>query len=206
MPGSGDEERWAIAARLAVAAGEHDAVSRRTRTFIWISCAALSVILFVAVFHILVFPFTAGSDSAAPDAPLIVSSVLAVTGTSLSLGGLTWAIGTGRIYSRWSTVRSALTAAERRTVKRQFAGREEVPRETLPVLLAIAYQERRTMWGLVPIFAGVILLTVGSLVHQNDALALVSSLCVLVSVPAMLVYVVIGYRAKGRFLAEYGTA
>jgi hypothetical protein len=204
MPKSGDEDRWAIAARLAVAESAHDAVPRRARTFVWISCAALSVILLVAVFYILVSPFIAESGSAAPDASLIVSSLLIVAGTGLSLGGLTWAIGTGRIYSRWSTVRSALTAAEWRTVKRQFAGREEVPLVTLPVLLAIAHQERRTTWGVVPVLAGALLLMIGPLLVVDDPMSRVSSLLVLVVICGLFGYQAILYRRMSHFLEEHG--
>jgi hypothetical protein len=200
-----DDVRWANLERLAATAGERGGVPKRAQTFIWVSFALISLAVLGAVFFILVFPSVDGSESEVLDLPVTVANVLIVAGTAVALGGMTWAIATGRIYSRWTTVRSALTAYEWRSVRRQFAGRDPINQEWLPVLRAIAYQERRATRGVLPILGGAILLLTGPLLVVVDPLSRASSILALTLIVAIVGYTAIMYRAMGRFLGAYGS-
>jgi hypothetical protein len=72
------------------------------------------------------------------------------------------------------------------------------------VLLAIAHQERRTTWGVVPVLAGALLLMIGPLLVVDDPMSRVSSLLVLVVICGLFGYQAILYRRMSHFLEEHG--
>ena len=125
---------------------------------------------------------------------------LGIAGLLVFFVGVPWAISTGRIGSRLSSVIGPLTVPERRWAKRVVAGKELLDATKLPVLLALAAQDRRTSLGLVPLMVSIALLVTSSALVVGDPMLIVLQLVVVVVLVAALVQLALVYRRAGRFL------
>jgi hypothetical protein len=159
-------------------------------------------ILFASV--LVISPVLRVENNASIDWPSL-PTLLGVLGAGITLGSLAWAIRTDRFVGYGHVVSSPLTAEDRRGVRRQFAGTEGVVQERVPVLLAIARQERRLTQALVPFCSGVILNALAGLLDSNTLLLVVSNMVVLGAGSGTAVYLVVNYRHVGKFLTAHET-
>jgi hypothetical protein len=197
---SDDDARWEEAAQIAKSVGEAGLFPRRVAVVVWIGLAVVVMILFATV--LVIPPILAGDENGSadwPSVPILVSLI----GAGMSLGGLAWAIKTNRFYSQWHSVISPLTTRDRRSVQRQFAGKERALETRVPVLRAIAQQERRTTQAVVPVSGGVILSTLGGLIDSDGVFIVVSSSGLLCMSAVMVVHLVVRYRQAGEFLLAH---
>jgi len=128
---------------------------------------------------------------------------LTAVGILLLLGGFLWSLLTGRYVTRWNAITSPLSRPERKTVRKQLAGKVPVDPDRLPLLLAIARQNQRITQGLVPLFAGLILLfvgiTIGSTLPYAPYLSSVVGALLLVA----FVQVAVVYASTARFIRTH---
>lgn len=166
---STSEERWARAAELA-AGIDDDGVRRRRRVIVW-SFVGLMVVSAVVTQSVGAF-FRGPSDDTSDtglETRVVVGLVLMLAGFLGALAGFVWAYATRHLIPPWRAILSPLSRLERISVGRQLKLKEPVDRRHPPVILAAAAQMRRSTVGLLPPYAGVILLFVGAFIALADS-------------------------------------
>jgi hypothetical protein len=118
--------------------------------------------------------------------------------------GFTWAKRTGHYITRWQAVASPLSRREKKSVRRQISGKADPDRDHLPVVVAIANQNRRATLGIAPIFSALILLAVATAVGSNNLYIKLLELAVSLLFVVVAVQLVVLYRKAGRFIDQHG--
>ena len=163
------DARWEAAAVLARNVAVPKRRSRRWWTWAWI-------VLVVIGAGVLAFSLTSWILPTGEGGHLeLVPSRLAVQSTLTALVGLVLLYGvfrasiTERIVEWSTTIMSALSRSEKRSVRRQLAGKESADENRLPVILAIARQNQRITEGSVPLFVTYGLLYVIIEIREADS-------------------------------------
>jgi len=173
MPDTLDADaRWAAAAKLADGMVD-DRLSRRRRwALTWISALIIGSMLLGLVLGLWLLSHTEGgsTDEGRTTSRLVLQGIFLVLGLAVGIGGFIWAPRTGRYITRWRAVISPLNLAEKKSVRRQLAGKLPADEERLPVLLAIARQNQRVTQGIAPIYAALVLLNVSQSFSAPDFL------------------------------------
>jgi hypothetical protein len=121
-------------------------------------------------------------------------------GAIVMVGGFVWALVTGRFVSAWRAVIGPLNWKERRSVRRQLAGKHPVEQSRLPVTIAIAHQNQRVTEALLPIYGGILLLNVPVAMGADDALSRYLSVVVSLSLIAVGAVLFTAYKRTDVFL------
>jgi len=146
------------------------------------------------------------SASTAPLGPQVVAQlVFLILGLGVGIIGFVWARRTGHYVTRWRAVASPLNRQEKKSVRRQIAGKVEPDQRRLPIVLAIARQDQRSALGVAPLYSGIVLIGIGSAIATNSifikSLVLVSDL-LFVAVAIVLAF---AYRRAGIFIDSNST-
>jgi hypothetical protein len=194
-----ENARWDAAANMSTTLGDVGSFPRWLKPVVWIGLALIVVVLFAAG-SVLVFVLP---DDGTHGSRFNLWTSLNTVGAVVTFGGLAWAVKTNRFYSQWNSVSSPLNARDLKLARRQMAGKQEEDPERVPVLLAMAKQERRIAPAVLLIFTGVIVLAVAQLLVAENTFQLVIDSVIAFLVAAMVVREIIVFRRNGRFLATH---
>lgn len=194
------EARWAAAWKLAEGVPDAGSVRRRRRVLLWVTALVVGSML-IGVAVALAVPGPRRHPSAEGLSPWDVLG-FAVTGVGflVALAGFFWARRTGRYITRWRYVTSPLAAAERKSVMKQIRGKHDLDLVHRDVVIAAARQMRRGTEGVLPLWAGLALMSLGQLIRSH--LWIVTALAVV----ALALFAIAGiagawdYRRFGTFL------
>ena len=198
------DRRWSAAAELATGTADVGMSRRRSRT--WTFVVVLLAVSMAAgvIFALLIAPQTTGSTSAGgSEQKLIVQLVFLGLGLLVGIGGFIWARRHGYYITRWRHAASPLTRAEKKRARRQIAGKED-PDLRLPIVVAIARQDRRATLGVAPIYAALVLFAISTAVGTDVFLIKLIDVAVVVLFLFVAIQLAIAYRRAGRFIAVYG--
>ena len=205
-PKNDSTSRWAAAAQLAEGVTDDGYQKRRTRIILQVSALIVGSWIVGVVIALGLIPKTGShhSGSGGPtDQQLIAQIVFVALGCVVGIGGFIWAKRTGHYITRWRAVASPLTRREKKSVRRQISGKEPVERDHLPVIVAIANQNRRATLGIAPLYFGMTLFAIATAVASNfffiKLLELVASLLFVIAAVQLTVL----YRRAGRFTDQY---
>jgi hypothetical protein len=201
------DQRWAAAQKIAD--GEMDDRMPRRRRAVWLWIAALfigTLLLGVLLSAILPRPAAApSSDSEGWTARLIAGLVFQVTALIVGIGGFTWAVRTRRYITRWRAVASPLTLRERKWVIKQIRSAAPVDEERKrSVVLAVAAQNRRGTWGVLPLYCCLTLLAVSVGLLATWALIAWLESAVVLGFLALFGFLAWDYRRAGVYLDTFG--
>ena len=156
------DARWDAAAKLASGIVDEKFRSRRRKTVAWISALIVACMLVGVAFGLWLLSNdgdeTTRNDSM--ESRLVMQFIFLGLGLVVGIGGFIWARRSGRYITRWRAVISPLNLREKKSVRRQLAGKDPADEEHLPVLLAIAQQNQRVTQGIAPIYAALLLFNV----------------------------------------------
>jgi hypothetical protein len=172
----------------------------------WLSALLIgSLLLGVALGLLLLSDTEEGLSSEVPTTSrLVLQGSFLGLGLAIGIGAFIWARRTGRYVTRWRAVISPLDLAEKKSVRRQLAGRIPADEERLPVLLAIARQNQQVTLGIVPIYAAFVILNVSQSFSAPDFLEYIilgaAALFILVGVQ-----LAVTYRKTNTFIEAHAT-
>lgn len=191
---------WTRAARLADGLPDEGIDRRRTRALIWVGVLVLaSWAAGVALAMVLPAPRHGDADSTIR---MILQLTLLVIGAVVGGVGFTWAFRTGHYITRWKSISSPLSPEERRSVRRQIAGRERLDEEHAALVVAIAAQGRRSTLGMVPIYSAMMLFAAATAVSTDVLVLRLMEVVASTGIAVSFVLLAVQYRRSGRFLAE----
>jgi hypothetical protein len=151
------EARWEAAAALARSVAVSKKHSRRWWTWAWIGASVIAVGAIAFSLTSWIAPVDKGEGVAfVPSRPAVQSTLIALAVLVLTYG-VFWASVTERYVERSSTIMSPLSRAERRSVRRQLAGKAPTDESRIAIILAIARQNQRITEGLVPQYVSLFL-------------------------------------------------
>jgi hypothetical protein len=194
-----EDARWAAAANMSTTLGDIGLFPRWLKPVVWIGLALIVVVLFAAG-SILVFVLP---DDGTDVSRFNLWTGLNTVGAVITFGGLAWAVKTNRFYSQWNSVSSPLNARDLKSARRQMAGTQEEVPERVPVLRAMAEQERRNTPAGLLVFTGAIVLAVAQLLVAENTFQLVTDSVIAFLIVVMVVREIIVFRRNGRFLATH---
>jgi hypothetical protein len=196
------EERWAAAAKLADGVMDEGLRKRRRRTFTWVVALIVGswVIGFVLAFLVLPHGNAARTGSEPSDQQVIGQFIFLGLGLLVGITGFVWARRTGHYITRWRAVASPLNRKEKKSVRRQIAGRTEIDRRRLPTILAIAKQNRMATLGVAPIWSALVLFAIATAIASNDLVIKLLELVAALLFVVVAVQLTFVYRKAGRFI------
>lgn len=206
---AGSDERWAQALAMARGVVDERLVRCTRRKAVRVAVALTAVCGGVGVAGGLLALQFADDISTFTDSEItaiqIVGGILVLLGFVVVGVGTVWAHRTGRYVSRWRSVISPLNRGEQKLAYKQVAGKAAVDESRLPVLVALARQNRKVALGSLPLHVGSLLMAVGLALVVDilvfRVLEAAATLLFVVSIAVLLV----AYRRSGRFLARYGS-
>lgn len=204
-PTNDSASRWAAASKLADGVLDDGFQKRRNRILIRLAVLVAAAWLAGIVIALLFLPKTGSGHSAGGGTSiqqLTGQIVFLVLGFGVGIVGFIWARRTGHYVTRWSAVASPLNLAEKKSVRRQISGKESIDTEHLPVIVAIATQNRRATIGIAPIYAAIVLFATATAIGTNVVSLKITELAasLLIVVAATQLFVL--YRTTGRFVAS----
>jgi MFS family permease len=200
------DARWAAAAALARNAAVPQKRSRRWWTWAWIGASVIAVgaIAFSLASWIALVGGGEGVGSV-PSRPAVQTTLIALALLVLTYG-VFWASVTERYVERTSTIMSPLSRAERRSVRRQLAGKAPTDESKIAIILAIARQNQRITEGSVPQFVSLFFyyawIEVGA-VDSTAAYMPYLRVAVATTLIGSTLYLVIVYARTARFIRAY---
>jgi hypothetical protein len=201
------DARWAAAAQIASGVVD-DGVHRRRRVALtWISAVVLGSMLVGFAFGFWMLS-NDGGVSTTDDSRgqrMLLTFIFLGLGLVVGVGGLIWAFKTKRYITRWSAVISPLNLIEKKSVRRQLAGKFPADEARLPVLVAIARQNQRVTEGIVPILTAVVLINVAQSFTAPDYFKYLS-LVIGVLFVVTGVQLTVGYRRGAAFIQRHSVA
>jgi len=163
------DERWAVAAELSRNVAVPKIRSRRWWVWAWIVAVAFGLIVLAFPLRFWIVPAGEGGGVDFVPSQLAAQSTLTALLVLVLVYGAAWGILTERFVERWSTIMSPLSRTEKRSVRRQLAGKAPVDQDRLPIILAIARQNQRLTEGAVPLFAAWVLIFTATAIRVNDS-------------------------------------
>ncbi|RPE78093.1 MULTISPECIES: hypothetical protein [unclassified Frondihabitans] len=199
--------RWAAAAQLAEGVTDDGFHKRRARILLQIGVLIAASWVTGFVVALLFLPESSsstGTSSNGGSGQLIVQIVFLSLGLLVGVVGFIWAKRTGHYITRWRAVGSPLNRQEKKSVRKQINGKVEPDTEHLPVVAAIANQNRRATLGIPPIYAAAVLLAIATAVGSNELFIKLLELGVSVLFVVVAVQLVVFYRKAGHFIDRHG--
>lgn len=196
------EQRWAAAAKLAAGVTDDGFRKRRRRTFTWVAALIVGswVIGFVLAFLVLPQGGTARGGSATSAQQLVGQFIFLALGLLVGITGFVWGRRTGHYVTRWRAVASPLNRKEKKSVRRQIVRKAELDRRRLPIILAIAKQNRMATLGIAPIYAALVLFAIATAIGSNILVIKVLELAVSLLFVLVAVQLTVFYRKAGAFI------
>jgi F0F1-type ATP synthase membrane subunit c/vacuolar-type H+-ATPase subunit K len=201
------DARWAAAAQLANGVVD-DGVHRRRRVALtWITAVVLGSMLvgFALGFWMLSNDGGVSTTEESRGQRLLLTFIFLGLGSTVGIGGFIWAFRTKRYITRWSAVISPLNRSEKKSVRRQLAGKIPADEARLPVLVAIARQNQRVTEGIVPMLTAVVLINLAQSITGPDYFKYFS-LVIGVLFVVTGVQLTVGYRRGAGFIQRYSAA
>ena len=197
------DARWEAATVLARNVAVPKRRSRRWWTWAWIVLVVIGAGVLAFSLTSWILPTGEGGRLELVPSMLAVQSPLTALVGLVLLYGVFWASITERIVEWSTTIMSALSRSEKRSVRRQLAGREPVGENRLPILLAIARQNQRITEGSVPLFVAYGLLYVIIEIREADSTepyGRLFSLALAVLFVTCAAYLAVTYIRTARFI------
>lgn len=196
------EERWAAAAKLAAGLTDDGLRKRRRRTFSWLAALIVGSWVIGCVLAFLVLPQggTARGGSATSAQQLIAQFSFLALGLLVGIVGFVWGRRTGHYITRWRTVASPLDRKEKESVRHQIAGKTELDRRRLPIILAIAKQNRMATLGIAPMYSALVLIAIATAIGSNNVVVKLLELAVALLFVVVAVQQTVLYRKAGSFI------
>ncbi|MEY9952329.1 hypothetical protein [Leifsonia sp. EB34] len=195
------EVRWRAADRLAEGATDDRMGRRRSRLLTWVvGLLVVSWLIGFALAILLPRPSYRGSGGGIGG---IAELVLVVLGILVGLAGFIWGRRTGHYVPRWRAVMSPLNRAERKAVMKQIRGKQTLDTEHAATIIAAGQQARRATLGLVPIYTGAVLMTIGIALNTTSTLALILFIVAIACYLGAAIALLINYRQIGAFLRQH---
>jgi hypothetical protein len=196
------EARWAAAANLADGVMDEGVPKRRRRVFIWVTTLITGSWLVGFIIAVL---FLADGDanhsSIGPSVNQIIAQlVFLFLGLLVGIVGFVWARRTGNYITRWRAVASPLNRLEKKSVRRQIAGKDPIDERRLPIILAVARQNRRATLGITPIYSALVLFAIATAVGSNELFIKLLELAVAILFVFVALQLVVAYRKAGTFI------
>ena len=200
--------QWEAAATRARNVAVPKKHSRRWWTRAWIVLAVVSA--GVLGFSLTSWIVPTGENGRLEFVPsrLAMQSTLTAVVVLVVLYGVFWGSVTERLVERSSTIMSALSRTEKRSVRRQLAGREPVDETRLPIVLAIGRQSQRLTEGSLPHFLAYGLLYVTTEIGLVDSSAPYRpffSIALALLFVACAAYMAVTYLKTARFIQAHST-
>jgi hypothetical protein len=196
---SAEDARWAAAAEMSTTRGDDGLFPRWFKPVVWIGLVVILVVVFIAG---IIMPLYVDGEGTSWSR-LAPWTVISTIGSGLAFVGVAWAVKTDRFYSQWNSVRSPLNGRDLKTARRQVAGKQQEVLERVPVLVAIAEQERRVApVGLLVIF-GVMLMTLSLIFQADDAFTVVCNAIIMLLLVVLLAMQWTVARRASHFLAAH---
>jgi hypothetical protein len=201
------DARWAAAASLADGVADSGVQKRRRVTFLWLGALIVVSLALGFALALWLLPDGGGTSSSesSDEARLIVSIVVGGIGAVLGVGGFIWARRTGRYITRWSAVISPLNMQEKKSVRKQLAGKESVDEMHLSTILAIARQNQRVTQGLVPLYGAIVLLDLATAFSTPYPLLQYLNVAVALMFIAVGAFLAVIYRRTDAFIDQHST-
>ena len=201
------EERWAAAAQLAAGVDDENLPYRRRKL---VRMAAVlvgsSLLLGIVIATLLAISIVRNGPPSPSESDneewwrIVVAGVLALIGVVIFVVGFIWGKRTGHFLPRWRSVASPLNRAEFASVRRQIAGKADADQDHLDTVIAIARQDRKVTWGIVPLFTGVAFFIIANMIVASNVLHTLLHSVSLVGILVIAVALRMAYRRAGRFL------
>ena len=207
MTDTSAEERWAAAAQLAAGVDDENLPHRRRKLVRMAAVLIGSSLLLGIVIATLLAISIVRNGPPSPSEPdsdewwrIVVAGVLALIGVVIFVVGFIWGKRTGHFLPRWRSVASPLNRAEFASVRRQIAGKADADQDHLDTVIAIARQDRKVTWGIVPLFTAVAFFIIAGMPLSSNLLHSLLQGVSLVGILAIAVSLRMAYRRAGRFL------
>ena len=124
-------------------------------------------------------------------------------GLAVGIVGFIWARRTGHYITRWRSVASPLNRQEKKSVRRQISGKDQIDPEHVRVVVAIAHQNRRATLGVAPIYGAMVLIAVGEAAGSDEVYIKLLELAASLLFVLGAVTLVVQYRRAGRFIDRH---
>lgn len=197
--------RWAAAEDLVAGVSDDGLPRRRFRAWIFVVVLLILAVTAGVIFALLITPRVA--DSSAPGASeqqLIGQLVFTALGAVVGVGGFIWARRKGYYITRWRHAASPLTREEKRTARRQIAGKEQSD-EHLPTVVGIAKQDRRAALGVAPIYGAMALFAVATAISTDLLVIKLAEIAVVALFVVVGLQLIVVYHRAGRFVNANST-
>ena len=135
----------------------------------------------------------------------IAAFALGVAGACTLFGGFIWASLTGRFATRWNSVLSPLTVAERRWAHTAVIRGTDAAPPRRPVLTHYAGQLRRSSLGTAPLYLAVAMVAVSAALVGDDPAIVALQYAVAVLALAGIVYLAVTYSRARRYERRFSS-